>query len=71
MAGKEEIRGYIPSNLRRLLRAVITLRIDKDLTISDALEEAIREWLDKSENSAVVKKHRLDEAEASELKDKP
>lgn len=69
MAGKEEIRGYIPSELRRLLRAVITLRVDKDLTISDALEEAIREWLDKSENRTVVEKHRLEEAD--DLKDNP
>lgn len=59
MADKEEIRAYVPSELRRLLRSVLTLRIDRDWTISDALTEAIRDWLNKPENREVIEKHRL------------
>ncbi len=59
MAKKDEIRGYVPSELKRLLRAVVSLRMDRDLTLSDALEEAISEWLDKPENQAIIEKHRL------------
>ena len=56
---KEEIRGYVPPELRRLLRAVISLRQDKDWTLSDALEEAIADWLDKPENQEIIQRHRL------------
>lgn len=59
MAEKEEIRGYVPSALRRLLRAVVALRTDRDWTVSDALTEAITDWLEKSENQEIIKKHRL------------
>jgi hypothetical protein len=61
MADKEEVRGYVPSELRRLLKAVVALKIDKDWTVSDALEEAISDWLRKPENQAIIEKHRLDE----------
>lgn len=56
---KEEIRGYVPVDLRRLLRAVVSLRMDKDWTVSDALEEAIRDWLTKPENQQIIERHRL------------
>lgn len=56
---KEEIRGYVPSELRRLLRAVVLLRMDKDWTVSDALAEAITDWLEKPENQDIIERHRL------------
>ena len=56
---KEEIRGYVPSELRRLLRAVVSLRMDRDWTISDAMTEAIADWLSKPENQEIIEKHRL------------
>lgn len=56
---KEEIRGYVPSELRRLLRAVVSLRMDKDWTLSDAITEAIADWLAKPENQEIIEKHRL------------
>lgn len=59
MADKEEIRGYIPAELRRVMRAVIALRMDKDLSMGDVLEEAIGEWLDKPENRELIERHRL------------
>lgn len=59
MAGKEEIRGYVPSELRRLLKAVVALKTDKDWNVSDALTEAVGDWLDKPENRELIKKHRL------------
>lgn len=59
MADKEEIRGYVPSELRRLLRAVVALKTDKDWNVSDALTEAVGDWLDKPENRELIKKHRL------------
>jgi len=59
MADKEEIRGYIPADLRRVMRAVIALRMDKDLSVGDVLEEAIGYWLDKPENKELIDRHRL------------
>ena len=42
---KEEIRGYVPSELQRQLRAVVSLRMDKNWTLSDAMTEAIAQEL--------------------------
>lgn len=58
---KKLIRGYISENLSWLVRAVIGLRMDKDWTVSDVLEEAITDWLAKPENREIIVKHRLEE----------
>lgn len=57
---KSSLRVYIPSELDKRFRAVIALRSDEDLTISDAVAEAIETWLAKSPNRELVEEHRLD-----------
>lgn len=59
MSEKELVRGYVSPSLKRLLKAVITLRMDKDWTVSDVLQEAIVNWLKQPENQAVIQQHRL------------
>jgi hypothetical protein len=63
MPKKDEIRAYIPPSLKRLVKAVIGVRFDKDLTLSDAVEEALRDWLAKPENQELIKTHRLNKLE--------
>lgn len=56
---KEMIRGYVSPDLKRLVKAVVGVRIDRDLTVSDVLEEAIADWLQRPENVALIEKHHL------------
>lgn len=64
MKKKKEIRVYIPNDMDRLIRALSVLKNgDKDWSLSAITEEAFSEWLQKPENQALIKKHRLDEVE--------
>ncbi|BAU08040.1 hypothetical protein [Fischerella sp. NIES-3754] len=56
MADKKELRGYVPNEINRLFRAVVVL---KDSNLSDALTEAVEDWLKKPENQALITKHNL------------
>ena len=56
MSEKKEIRGYIPAELNKIFRAVVTL---KDTNLSDSLQEAIADWLKKPENKKIIDKHNL------------
>ncbi|HYX16785.1 MAG TPA: hypothetical protein VE944_21035 [Nostoc sp.] len=60
MADKKELRGYVPNDINRLFRAVVAL---KDTNLSDALTEAVEDWLKKPENQALIKKHNLQNSE--------
>ncbi|MEM9449036.1 MAG: hypothetical protein AAGA75_10910 [Cyanobacteria bacterium P01_E01_bin.6] len=61
---KKEIRVYIPAEMDKLIRALSVLKNgDKDWSLSAIAEEAFEEWLGKEDNQALIKKHRLDEAE--------
>lgn len=60
MVKKGVVRGYIPIPLKQLLRAVVALRMDRDWTMSDVLEEALVDWLNKRENQEIIKEHRLE-----------
>ena len=53
---KKEIRGYIPTEQNKIFRAVVTL---KDANLSDSLQEAIADWLNKPENKEIIEKHNL------------
>jgi hypothetical protein len=60
MVEKKELRGYVPNDINRLFRAVVAL---KDTNLSDALTEAVEDWLKKPENQALIKKHNLQNSE--------
>lgn len=61
MAGKKEFRGYIPTDLNRLVRALSALKNgEKDWSLSDVLTEALQDWVDKPENQALIQKFNLD-----------
>jgi hypothetical protein len=57
MSDKKELRGYVPGNISKLFRAVAVL---KDVNLSDALAEAVCDWLKKPENHEIIKKHNLE-----------
>lgn len=56
MSDKKELRGYVPSETSKLFRALAVL---KDINLSDALTEAVENWLQKPENQEIIKKHNL------------
>ena len=56
MSEKKELRGYISLELSRLFRAVVAL---KDINLSDAIAEAVNDWLNKPENQEIIKRHNL------------
>ncbi|MDZ7960962.1 MAG: hypothetical protein RMY34_24295 [Aulosira sp. DedQUE10] len=56
MSEKKELRGYISPELSRLFRAVVAL---KDTNLSDAIAEAVNDWLNKPENEEIIKRHNL------------
>jgi len=60
---KTGLRAYIPTDVDKRFRAVIALRSDEDLTISDAVTEAIETWLATSPNRELIEKHRLDRSD--------
>ena len=69
MADKKEFRGYVPSELNKLIRAVTALKNgDRDWSLSDVLTEALQEWLEKPENQALIDKHNLGEIQKSDKK---
>ena len=53
MADKRDFRGQIPSDLNRLIKAVAALR---DKTLSEVLDEALEDWLQRPENQEVIKR---------------
>lgn len=55
---KKELRGYVPPELNRKIRVLVAL---KDTNLSDVLTEALQDWLNKSENQELIKKHNLEE----------
>jgi hypothetical protein len=60
MADKKEFRGYVPSDLNKLVRAVAALKDDqKDWSLSDVLTEALEDWVNKPENKALINKYNL------------
>lgn len=60
MADKKEFRGYIPTELNKLVRAVAALKNgEKDWSLSDVLTEALEDWLSKPENQTLIEKHNL------------
>jgi glycosyltransferase involved in cell wall biosynthesis len=56
MSEKKELRGYVSADTNRLFRAVVAL---KDTNLSDALAEAVEEWLNKPENREIIQRHNL------------
>ena len=69
MADKKEFRGYVPSELNKLIRAVTALKNgDRDWSLSDVLTEALQEWLEKPENQALIDKHNLGEIQKADKK---
>lgn len=57
---KEEIRGYITSDLKRMVKAVAALHPEREWTMSDVLEEALIGWLARADNRQIIKTHHLD-----------
>ena len=67
MGSKKEFRGYIPSELNRLVRALSALKNGgRDWSLSDVLTEALQDWVQKPENQALVEKHNLDTLKVEE-----
>lgn len=67
MADKKEFRGYIPTGLNRLVRALSALKNgEKDWSLSDVLTEALQDWLNKPENQALIQKHNLENLKSDE-----
>jgi hypothetical protein len=56
MSDKKELRGYVSAETNRLFRAVVAL---KDTNLSDALAEAVEDWLNKPENQEIINRHNL------------
>lgn len=60
MADKKEFRGYVPSELNKLIRAVAAIKNgDRDWSLSDVLTEALQDWLNKPENQELIERHNL------------
>jgi RPA family protein len=57
---KVEIRGYVPKDLDKLVRALASLR---DETLSSVMEETLEKWVNEAENLKLREKHNLDELE--------
>ncbi len=67
MAAKKEFRGYIPTDLNRLVRALSVLKNgEKDWSLSDVLTEALQDWVDKPENQALIQKFNLENLKSDE-----
>jgi len=55
-----EIRVSVTSDLKRLVKALAGLKnTGRDWTMSDCVNEAIEDWLQKPENQELIKKHSL------------
>jgi hypothetical protein len=61
VAKPSEIRAYVKPEVKRLVKAVAGLKnTGRDWTISDCVNEAIEDWLQKPENQELIQEHRLD-----------
>jgi len=59
------IRTYVSPDLKRRIKAIVGLKNSgKDWTMSDIVAEALEDWLKKSENAELIKRHKLDEIES-------
>lgn len=57
-----EIRAYVPVELKRLIKAIAGVKnTNRDWTISDIVEEALREWLKKPENQELIQRHNFEQ----------
>jgi hypothetical protein len=55
-----EIRASVPIETKRLIKAIAGLKNSgKDWTLSDCVNEALQEWLEKPENQDLIKRHNL------------
>jgi hypothetical protein len=60
----EEFRVYIPGKLKRIIKTMAGLKNSgRDWTMGDIATEALEDWLKKTENAELVKRHKLDEIE--------
>jgi DNA polymerase elongation subunit (family B) len=58
---KVELRGYVPKDLDKLVRALANLREE---TLSSVLEECLEKWVNEPENIKLREKHNLDEIDS-------
>ena len=60
----DEIRAYVSLDLKRRIKAIVGLKNSgRDWTMSDIVAEALEDWLQKPENLALTKRHKLDQME--------
>jgi excinuclease UvrABC nuclease subunit len=55
-SSNKEITGYVSNHLKKTFRVVAAL---KNSSLSDAIAEAVNDWLSKPENKEIIKKHNL------------
>lgn len=53
---KTMFRAYAPGNEVRLIKVLAEI---KEISLSDVLAEALKDWLQKPENQELIKKHNL------------